>query len=166
MSSTTEGVSSKELLEAQSHLWSHTFAFINSLSLKSAVELGIPDAVHKHGKPITLTELAKALSIPPTRVPNLQRFMRLLVHSGFFTVTATETGEDVYALTTNSFPLITKNKGACMNPFIEVMLDETFLSAWPSLSSWFRTETPPTAFELVHGMSMWDAMATKSEFAD
>ena len=49
-----QGESSKALLEAQSHLWSHTFRFINSMALKCAVELGIPDIIHKHNKPCLL----------------------------------------------------------------------------------------------------------------
>ncbi|KAJ6813015.1 trans-resveratrol di-O-methyltransferase-like [Iris pallida] len=157
-SSTTEGASSKELLEAQSHLWLHIFSFINSLSLKTAVELGIPDAVHSHGKPITLTELATKLSIPPIRIPNFQRFMTLLVHNGFFTVTSTN-NEDVYAITTNSIPLI-KEKGACITPFIEFELDESLMLPWQFLSSWFRTEEPSTAFEKAHGTYVWQATKT------
>ncbi|KAJ6843794.1 trans-resveratrol di-O-methyltransferase-like isoform X2 [Iris pallida] len=161
-STTTEGASSKELLEAQSHLWLHIFSFINSLSLKTAVELGIPDAVHSHGKPITLTELATKLSIPPIRIPNFQRFMTLLVHNGFFTVTSTG-DEDAYEITTNSIPLI-KEKGACITPFIELMLDESLLFPWQSLSSWFKTEEPSTAFEKAHGKFIWEATGTMPEF--
>ncbi|KAJ6813016.1 trans-resveratrol di-O-methyltransferase-like [Iris pallida] len=161
-SSTTEGASSKELLEAQSHLWLHIFSFINSLSLKTAVELGIPDAVHSHGKPITLTELATKLSIPPIRVPNFQRFMTLLVHNGFFTVTSTSS-EDVYAITTNSIPLI-KEKGACITPFIELELDDSLLLSWQYLSSWFKSEEPSTAFEKAHGTFIWEATKTMPGF--
>ncbi|KAJ6843791.1 trans-resveratrol di-O-methyltransferase-like [Iris pallida] len=157
-----EGASSKELLEAQSHLWLHIFSFINSLSLKTAVELGIPDAVHSHGRPITLTELATKLAIPPIRIPNFQRFMTLLVHNGFFTVTSTS-NEDVYAITTNSIPLI-KEKGACITPFIEFMLDESLMLPWQSLSSWFKSEEPPTAFEKAHGTFIWEATKTMPGF--
>ncbi|KAJ6843798.1 trans-resveratrol di-O-methyltransferase-like [Iris pallida] len=157
-----EGASSKELLEAQSHLWLHIFSFINSLSLKTAVELGIPDAVHSHGRPITLTELATKLAIPPIRIPNFQRFMTLLVHNGFFTVTSTS-NEDVYAITTNSIPLI-KDKGACITPFIEFMLDESLMLPWQSLSSWFKSEEPSTAFEKAHGAYIWELTNTMPGF--
>ncbi|KAK4424696.1 8-hydroxyquercetin 8-O-methyltransferase [Sesamum alatum] len=50
-----------ELLEAQAHIWNHVFNFINSMSLKCATELGIPDVIHKHSSPITLLELVDAL---------------------------------------------------------------------------------------------------------
>ncbi|KAL1561676.1 Xanthohumol 4-O-methyltransferase [Salvia divinorum] len=55
--------SSQDLLEAQAHVWNHIFSYINSMALRSALELGIPDAIHKHGKPITLSQLAGALCI-------------------------------------------------------------------------------------------------------
>ncbi|KAJ6854159.1 trans-resveratrol di-O-methyltransferase-like [Iris pallida] len=154
-----EGASSKELLEAQSHLWLHIFSFINSLSLKCALELGIADAVHSHGKPIPLTELAAKLSIPPTRIPSFGRFMALLAHSGFFTTTATESNEDACAITTNSLPLVNE-MGASVAPFIEMALDETLLRPWQSVSSWFRSEEPSTAFEMAHKVFVWEATGT------
>lgn len=61
----------KELLDAQTHIWNHMFSFLNSMALKCAIELGIPDAIKKHGKAMTLDELelAKSLSIHPNKAP-------------------------------------------------------------------------------------------------
>jgi hypothetical protein len=42
------GEHATELLHAQAHIWNHVFNFINSMSLKSAIELGIPDVIHDH----------------------------------------------------------------------------------------------------------------------
>jgi trans-resveratrol di-O-methyltransferase len=42
------------LFQAQSHLYKHVFGFVGSMSLKCAVQLGIPDIIHSHGEPITL----------------------------------------------------------------------------------------------------------------
>ncbi|CAL5189771.1 unnamed protein product [Lathyrus oleraceus] len=39
------------LLKAQSHIWNHIFNFMNSMSLKCVVDLGIPDIIHNYGKP-------------------------------------------------------------------------------------------------------------------
>ncbi|KAL8507157.1 hypothetical protein ACS0TY_017890 [Phlomoides rotata] len=77
-------LSTEELLDAQSHIWNHTYSFINSMSLKCAVELKIPDIIHNHNKPTKLSELANALSINQAKTPCLGRLMRILIHSKFF----------------------------------------------------------------------------------
>ncbi|WMV49020.1 hypothetical protein MTR67_042405 [Solanum verrucosum] len=41
------------------------------MSLKSAIQLNIPDIIHKHGKPMTLDELANALSINKSKITHL-----------------------------------------------------------------------------------------------
>ena len=51
------GQRASELFQAQSRLYKHIFNFIGSMSLKCALQLGIPDIIHNHGKPITLPEL-------------------------------------------------------------------------------------------------------------
>ncbi|KAL0554664.1 hypothetical protein IC582_008595 [Cucumis melo] len=76
-----------EFLEAQAHIWNHTFKYINSMSLKCVIELGIPDVLHNHGHPMSLSQLVEALHIHPSKAQSLARLMRLLVHSGFFSQT-------------------------------------------------------------------------------
>ncbi|GLT36828.1 hypothetical protein SLA2020_111810 [Shorea laevis] len=74
-----------ELLQAQAHVWNHIFNFINSMSLKYAVDLGIPNIIHNHGCPMTITELVVALPINVAKAPFIHRLMCILVHSSFFT---------------------------------------------------------------------------------
>jgi hypothetical protein len=155
-------ISSKELLEAQTHLWNHIFSFMNSFSLKTAVELGIPDAVHNHGKPITLTELAAAVSIPSARLDHFRRLMTLLVHNGFFSEATSATGEPLYSLTTNSLLLITE-KGVSITPIIETVLYQPLLDPWQHLTPWLQSEQPSSAFELCHGLFFWDATGKMPE---
>ncbi|KAJ6693539.1 hypothetical protein OIU85_004322 [Salix viminalis] len=73
--------SASELLQAQTHVWNHIFNFMNSMTLKCAVQLGIPDVIHKHGKPMTLSELVSSLPIHPSKTQYVHRLMRILVHS-------------------------------------------------------------------------------------
>ncbi|RVW77416.1 Trans-resveratrol di-O-methyltransferase [Vitis vinifera] len=61
------GEISAELLHAQAHVWNHIFNFIKSMSLKCATQLGIPDIIHNHGKPMTLPELVAKLPVHPKR---------------------------------------------------------------------------------------------------
>ena len=73
-----------ELLQAQAHVWNHTLRLISSMSLKCAVQLEIPDIIHNHGQPMTISELALALPIHPSKIHCLYRLVRILVYSGFF----------------------------------------------------------------------------------
>lgn len=53
----------REVLDAQAHIWNYTFNLINSMSLKCASQLGIPDIIHSHGSAMTLSDLVNALTI-------------------------------------------------------------------------------------------------------
>ena len=75
---------SHDLLQAQAHVWNHIFQFINSMSLKCAVQLGIPDVIHSHGQPISLSNLISGLNVHPSKAHFIERLMRILVHSNFF----------------------------------------------------------------------------------
>nr|GEX62948.1 trans-resveratrol di-O-methyltransferase-like [Tanacetum cinerariifolium] len=76
-----------ELFEAQAHIYRHIFNYATSMSLKCALELGIPDIIHDHEKPITIQELVSKLNFPVEKTHNLQRLMRLLIHENFFSIT-------------------------------------------------------------------------------
>ncbi|XP_071939259.1 trans-resveratrol di-O-methyltransferase-like [Coffea arabica] len=73
-----------ELIEAQTHVWNAMFHFKKSACLKCAVELGIPDVISNHGKPITLSDLISVLPIHPSKSAHAFRLMRFLANSGFF----------------------------------------------------------------------------------
>nr|GLL22861.1 trans-resveratrol di-O-methyltransferase-like [Ipomoea trifida] len=108
-----------EILDAQTHIWNHIFNFINSGSLKCAVQLEIPDIIHKHGQPMTLTQLVNAKST------HLARLMRTLIHSGFFVNTKipeTQQGSEAYALAPPSI-LLLKDNPLSVRPFLLAMLD-------------------------------------------
>ena len=75
---------SSELLQAQALIWNRTFSFFNSMSLRCAIQLGIPDVIHNYEKPIPLTQLIAALPIHQTKTDFVERLMRILVHIGFF----------------------------------------------------------------------------------
>ncbi|KAL8505564.1 hypothetical protein ACS0TY_016709 [Phlomoides rotata] len=104
-------VGTRELLDAQSHIYNHIFSFIKSMCLKCAVELGIPDVIHNHKKPIKLSELANALSIKEAKTACLGRLMRLLIHSNFFTMAKVEDEEEEgYWLTPASRVLLRRDE--------------------------------------------------------
>ncbi|KAL1060478.1 hypothetical protein V6Z11_1Z095000 [Gossypium hirsutum] len=135
-----------ELLEAQAHVWNHTFRFISSMSLKCAVELQIPDIIHNHGQAMNLSDLALALGIHHSKLHCLHRLMRILIHSGFFAVSKTNPTDQqkAYVLTPVSH-LLRKDNPLSSTPFILGMLDPVLLKPWQYLT-----------FSAAHGESMWD----------
>ncbi|KAK8992066.1 hypothetical protein V6N11_044958 [Hibiscus sabdariffa] len=55
------------------------------MSLKCAIDLGIPEIIQNHGKPMTITELVSVLPLlNPTKACDIHRLMRIVIHSGFF----------------------------------------------------------------------------------
>ncbi|XVF39438.1 hypothetical protein PTKIN_Ptkin01aG0034700 [Pterospermum kingtungense] len=143
-----------ELLEAQAHVWNHTFRFISSMSLKCAVELKIPDIIHNRGQPMTISELALALHIHPSKVNCVYRLMRILVHSGFFAE-----HKNGYVLTPAS-RLLLKDNPWSSGPFLLAMLDPILMKPWQYLSAWFQNDDPmPTVFTTAHGCDLWEHAA-------
>ncbi|KAK4734923.1 hypothetical protein R3W88_009184 [Solanum pinnatisectum] len=79
------GENIRQVLAAQAHIWNHIFNFLCSMSLKCAIQLGIPDIIHSHGRAMTLSDLVEALSINKSKGHGcIYRLMRILIHSGFF----------------------------------------------------------------------------------
>lgn len=80
--------------------------------LKCAVELGIADIIHGHGRAITLSDLVSELNTQPTKTTGLFRLMHFLVHLGCFNkikVNGQEEEEEAYGLTPFSTLLIKEN---------------------------------------------------------
>uniref|UniRef100_A0A0E0JNT4 O-methyltransferase domain-containing protein n=1 Tax=Oryza punctata TaxID=4537 RepID=A0A0E0JNT4_ORYPU len=148
-----------ELLRAQADLWNHVFAYTKSMSLRCAIELGIPDAIHRRGGAVTIPELVAELVLPRSREPFLRRLMRLLVHGGIFDAAAG--AEDTYGLTAVTRLLVSApGAGQGLSPFARAMLHPIIVSPSMSLASWFRAaaaddddgaDAPRVPFAAVHG---------------
>ncbi|XP_066381437.1 trans-resveratrol di-O-methyltransferase-like [Miscanthus floridulus] len=160
-----------ELMQAQAELWNHVFAYTRSMSLRCAVELGIPDAVNRLGGAASVPELVAALSLPLPRAPYLRRLMRLLAHAGFFVFDAAAAS---YGLTPLSRLLVsTATRGAGgqggLSPFALAMLHPVIVSPSMSLASWFRAADAVNAaarvpFESAHGRDLWAVAKDDREF--
>ncbi|KAL0349271.1 UNVERIFIED_CONTAM: putative O-methyltransferase 3 [Sesamum angustifolium] len=137
---------SLELLEAQAHIWNQAFNYVNSMSLKCATELGIPDVIHKHGGPMTLLELVDALSgVDKAKADSMYRLMRILVHSGFFVLEKiNSSNEKGYSLTPAS-RLLVGDHPMSMKPFVISQLDPILVEPMHHLSRWFQNANDRTA---------------------
>ncbi|XP_021747938.1 trans-resveratrol di-O-methyltransferase-like [Chenopodium quinoa] len=160
----SEEEAKEQLLEAQAHIWSHVFYFHKSMALKCAIQLGIPDTIHKHAKPMTLKELANSLPILPDKFTSLSRLMRLLVSSKFFCMKTLANGEEGLALTLSS-QLLLKDHPLSQAPFALGMLDPRLIKSSHHLSSWFKSEGI-YPFRIAHGKSIWELAGQDAEFND
>lgn len=152
-------------LKAQTLLWTHIFNHIDSMSLKCAVELGIPQAIHDHGNPISLPNLLSSLSIPSSKTPQLRRLMRLLVHSNIFAVNE----DDLYSLTPASTLLVQNGvNGVSLSGFLLAMLHPVITNPFRSLSGWFKSTEEEveesSAFTREHGCRFWEMTGRDPKF--
>ncbi|CAJ1970735.1 unnamed protein product [Sphenostylis stenocarpa] len=145
-----------KLLRAQSHIWNHVFSFINSMSLKCTVDLGIPDIIHNYGQPMPLSNLIASLPINSSKTHFIHRLMRIMIHSGFFSQHS-DTHNDLevkYALTDASL-LLLKTHPMNVAPFLQSMLDPILTNPWNQLSNWFRNDDL-TPFQTAHRKLFWE----------
>ncbi|KAF3652398.1 Trans-resveratrol di-O-methyltransferase [Capsicum annuum] len=154
-----------ELFKAQAHIYKHTFAFGNSMALNCAIQLGIPDIIHNHKKPITLPDLLSALKLPSSKSIGVYRLMRLLVHPGFFDIIKLEEKSETegHVLTTSS-RLLLKSEIPNLSPVVRAMVDPSFVTPWQLLAEWFHRNEEATPFETAHARTMWNLCAQNPRF--
>ncbi|KAJ1412244.1 Winged helix-like DNA-binding domain superfamily [Sesbania bispinosa] len=150
------GEHATKLLQAQSHIWNHIFSFINSMSLKCFVDLGIPDVIHNYGQRMPLSQLIASLSIPPSKTHFIYRLMRIMIHSGFLSQqNVTENELEVEFILTDASILLLKNHPFSVTPFLHAMLNPILTNPWHQFSTWFKNDDT-TPFEMTHGMLLRD----------
>lgn len=144
-----------DLFLGQNVLYMHMLAYFKPMCLKWAVQLGIPDIIHNHAKPITLLELVSALQIQPSKVGFVQRFMRFLAHNGIFDVhESQEDHELTYSLTPAS-KLLVNGSDHCLSPMVLAFTDPFVINIYHHLKEWIREEEERTIYETVLGKSIW-----------
>ncbi|KAF9588151.1 hypothetical protein IFM89_007840 [Coptis chinensis] len=156
--------SAKEDVAAQAHIWNQTLSHITTMSLRCAVQLGIPDIIYNNDKPVTLSELVKALSIPETKSTNVFRLMRVLVHAGFFDVQKIHElkREEGYVSTPTS-KLLSNNHDINLSSFLLLNTDPFCITPFHFMSSWLQGKGSRTPFEAAHGMDFWSFCSQHSD---
>ncbi|CAJ2669110.1 unnamed protein product [Trifolium pratense] len=150
-----------EIFKAQAQLYKHMYAHIDSMSLKWSIEMNIPNIIHNHGKPISLSNLVSILQIPSSKIDNVQRLMRYLAHNGIFEIIKNQEleneedqEEEAYALTIVS-ELLVKGSELCLAPMVECALDPTFSSSFHKFKKWIYEEDL-TLFGVNLGSDLWE----------
>lgn len=143
-----------KLLQAQTQVFNHIFSFINSMSLKCAIELCIPDVIHNYGQPIPLSKLISLLPIHPSKTGDIYRLMRVLTHSGFFNVSKNDI-EVMYELNDAS-RLLLKDHPFSMTSMLHVIHGPVLSKPWYQLSNWYKNDDPSPFHTENNGVAFWD----------
>ncbi|XP_058736452.1 isoflavone-7-O-methyltransferase 9-like [Vicia villosa] len=165
MASSINGRKPSEIFKAQTLLYKHIYAFIDSMSLKWTVEMNIPNIIHDHGQPITLSNLVSVLQVPSSKAGNVKRLMRYLSHNGLFEIVTNpelENEEEAYALTVAS-ELLVKGSDICLAPMVECILDPTLSSSYHELKIWIYEEDL-TLFDVTLGSGFWDFLDKNPDY--
>ncbi|RZC48175.1 hypothetical protein C5167_041125 [Papaver somniferum] len=117
-----------ERLKGQVEIWEHMFAFVDSMALKCAVELGIPDIINSYGCPITTSEIINNLpattsSSSSADIDYLTRIMRLLVRKRIFSSQIDQETDQIYYYPTPSSKWLLRDSKFSLAPFVLAKLD-------------------------------------------
>jgi hypothetical protein len=127
-----EGEASKEAAgQARVKMWNFALGFTTIGVLKSAIDLGIADALESRQVPTTLAELSSTLECSPSA---LYRIMRFLIHHGIFKEETTTKGHKGYAQTELS-RLLVKNAENSMAPLLMYEFAPVMLAPCLALTS-------------------------------
>lgn len=139
------------------------FSFVDSMALKSAVELRIPDIIHRHGGPITLFQIIASLSDAPSPdTAYLARIMRLLVRRNIFSAHRPSHGGDTLYGLTHSSRWLLRDSAVNLAPMIVMENHPTLVAPWHYLSQCVRDGG--VAFKKAHGREIWELAAESAEF--
>ncbi|XP_057871810.2 (R,S)-reticuline 7-O-methyltransferase-like [Cryptomeria japonica] len=160
--------SEEEKLAGQAEAWKYTFAFVESLAVKSVVLLGIPDIIAHHGHRATLSLSQIAAELPSEKpdVNCLFRILRFLVAKNFFRADTSEGANEVrYGLTPASKWLVKDGVAAPSLSITALLLmqnDVTMMAPWHHFNDCVLDGG--VAFEKANGLHVWDYAAAHPDY--
>ncbi|KAL5793823.1 hypothetical protein ACOSP7_002417 [Xanthoceras sorbifolium] len=153
----------KASLRGQAEIWRHMFAFVDSLALKCAIELQIPDIIHSHGRSITLSQIISRIESPCPDISSLERIMRLLVRRNIFSINHPSDGggKPLYGLTHSSRWLV-NGSDSNLSALYLIETHPYLVGSWHFLSQ--SVKEGGMAFEKAFGSSLWDMASKDHQF--
>lgn len=151
-----------ELIEAEAQSWDYILSYLRPSCIKCAIQLGIPDILHKNADPImSLSDLIAALpNLNPSKTTFIPILMRVLVDFGLFNYHQQQ--GDGYSLTTVG-RLLVENHHFGNRSFFLFAQHPVVLNTAASVGDWLKDDLR-TAFETAHGKSHWDYCGADPEF--
>ncbi|KAF2323751.1 hypothetical protein GH714_036828 [Hevea brasiliensis] len=162
-----EAADPEGMLRGQAAIWECIFGFVGGMALKCVVELGIPDIISSHGRPLSLSSIAKIINLPSLDTDRLSRVMTLLVHRQIFTSNnpASPEGEHnattLYGLT-NSSKLLLSDSKTSLAPMLLFQNHTWMLSSWHHLSD--IVKEGGSGFTKSHGLEFFDFASANPVF--
>ncbi|TVU02106.1 hypothetical protein EJB05_52472, partial [Eragrostis curvula] len=165
---------SPEFEQAHVELFNLTLSYLKPMALQCAIELGISNAIHRHGGAASLSDLLATVPVPERRRPYLPRLMRYLSATGILALhppPSTE-GEAMYSLTPLSRLLVDDvlvNGCTSLVPFALSQFTKYNVTAALHLAEWFKCDDDDAAempFKAAHGMDFWEATRDDPQFND
>eukprot|EP01018_Ginkgo_biloba_P025350 Gb_07385 [translate_table: standard] len=160
----------EEELRGHAQVWKYVLAFVDSMAVRCAVLLGIPDMISREGHHATLSlsEISEKL---PTKSPDvgcLFRLLRFLVSKNVFSaksVVRADNGicETRYGLTPVSKWLVTESRDVNLVPMF-LMINQTNLAPWYCFNECILNGGI-TAFERANGAEPWSFAASHPEYS-
>ncbi|KAI3837197.1 hypothetical protein MKX03_010762 [Papaver bracteatum] len=156
----------EERLKGQAEIWEHMFAFVDSMALKCAIELGIPDIINTHGRPVTISDIINSLKITTSSsspdTDYITRVMRLLVRKRIFSSQFHQkTNQVCYDLTPSSKWLL-KDSKFNLSLFVLLNVDPFALKPWQYMAKCVKEGGFP--FKEAHGHEIWDFASVNPQF--
>ncbi|MBA0771748.1 hypothetical protein Gotri_007227, partial [Gossypium trilobum] len=136
--------------KAEVEIWNYVFGYVKIAVVKCAIELGVADAIDKHGSPMTLSQLTTTLKCQPSR---LYRIMRFLVHYQIFKEEPITKDSIGFALTPLSRRL-SRHGERSMAAMILLQSSPVTLAPWHGLSARVL-DSGNSPFETAHGKDVW-----------
>eukprot|EP00262_Sarcandra_glabra_P003471 TRINITY_DN141_c0_g1_i3.p1 TRINITY_DN141_c0_g1~~TRINITY_DN141_c0_g1_i3.p1 ORF type:complete len:366 (+),score=21.02 TRINITY_DN141_c0_g1_i3:43-1098(+) len=149
-------------VQGQAEIWQLMFAFVDSMVLKCAMELGIADIINSQGKPLTLQQIATHLPFPSPDTDYLYRIMRFLVRKRIFSEHCD--GGDVHYGLTPSSKWILRDAELSLAPMALMQNHPAALAPWHCFAACVKEGG--IAFKMAHGSELWDFCTAKPEFND
>ncbi|EEF44476.1 (R,S)-reticuline 7-O-methyltransferase [Ricinus communis] len=152
----------EKLVSGQLEIWKLMFGFADSMVLKAAVELRIPDIINSHARPITLSQIASGIDSSSPDISYLARIMRYLVCKGIFTAhQPSDGGESFYGLAENTRWLL-RDSDLTLHPMVIMENHPWQVTPWHYLGQCVKEGG--IAFKKAHGCEMWDFASQNPEF--
>ncbi|GJN10162.1 hypothetical protein PR202_ga28231 [Eleusine coracana subsp. coracana] len=166
--------SPEDLIQHQCLVFHHSLSYVKSMALKCAVELGIPNAIHRHGGSATLSDIVAGTGLPVSRLPYVQRLMNFLSICGVFTesnppaaVTDGKKGEAVVYKTPMSRLLIDDgNKLSSLSCLVQFVVNPLLVNTFFDMHTWLKDEQASSTksfFEMTHGCGRFEMAKSNAD---
>eukprot|EP01018_Ginkgo_biloba_P029748 Gb_40575 [translate_table: standard] len=137
------------------------FGFMDSLGLRWAVEMGIPDIIAKFGSQ-TVQDIASRLPSQSPQIEFISRTLNFLAMRGVFTKKICDDKKVRYGLTPISKWLVTDNAKFCVNPVVLMNTHEAMVTSWYRFGECGLRDGVP--FQVAHGKPLFSFAKDNPEF--